>query len=251
MRDIPHPSQPSVYSVGAFFVKSRLRQAQRGVSNALSPLPLLTRGEVHDFPFILSESVTPLLTSPDPEERPLLLGKIENLRLACLELHHRVLFPGQIFSFWRQIGPPTKSRGFRVGREVREGCVIPTRGGGLCQLSGSLFEAIVPAGCEVLERHTHTALPADVPANPLRDATVYWNYVDLRFRTEFPFLVEALVTRDNLVVSLRGITPRSPRSISLRAFQPPALGSASAIQSCHSCDQIGCVRHNGAISNER
>jgi VanW like protein len=96
---------------------------------------------------------------------------------------HRSLIPmepGQALptrSRWQRI------RGFTKGREVREGCVIPTTGGGLRQLSGSLSEVALSVDCELVERHRHTALPADVAYDPCRDATLFWNYVDLRFRT--------------------------------------------------------------------
>ena len=78
-------------------------------------------------------------------------------------------------------------RGFVKGRELREGCIIPNVGGGLCQVSNALYDAALQAGHEIVERHAHTQVIAGSLAEQGRDATVFWNYVDLRFRSERPF----------------------------------------------------------------
>jgi hypothetical protein len=154
----------------SFFLRSKGLQALRLAQDTVRRMPLLASGTIEDYPYILAESISDLRTASDPREQQLILGKIQNLRVACRSLHTRVLAPDEVFSLWRQIGPPWPVRGFVPGREVREGCVIPTFGGGLCQLSGSLLEVALAAGFEVLERHSHTALPQDVPRLPQRDA---------------------------------------------------------------------------------
>jgi VanW like protein len=246
----PSDNQLNLYGMALFFLRSRVLQAKRVIENIASRTPPLQEGAATDFPFILSESVSPLHTVSDPREEPLEIGKIENLRLACRRIHQRVLLPGQIFSFWRQVGPPWRLRGFVEGREVREGCVIPTPGGGLCQLSGSLLEVSSALGFQLVERHRHTALPADVSRETRRDATVFWNYADLRFRTQIPVLIEAYLTLDSLVVRLRG---KSPRTLHL-LFPLDQLDqidqiapSQQPIQSCHVCNQTSCIHHRGEL----
>ena len=243
-------NQPTLYGMALFFLRSRALQARRGVENLVSRIAPLQEGVTADFPFILSESLSPLHTISDPREQPLELGKIENLRLACRQIHQRILLPGQIFSFWCQVGPPWRSRGFVEGREVREGCVIPTPGGGLCQLSGSLVEVASALDFELVERHRHTALPADVSQDTRRDATVFWNYADLRFRSQIPVLFETYLTDDALVVRLRGKSTRTPSSLFPleQVFQRPL--SPQPIQSCHVCNQTSCVRHRGEFSTK-
>jgi VanW like protein len=236
-------NHPSLFAMGLFTVKSRANQVKRGVANVLWRLPVLPKGETQDFPFLLAESVSPLFTASDPREQPLLLGKIENLRLACQQFQHRILLPGEMFSFWRQVGAPWKSRGFAIGREVREGCIIPTVGGGLCQLSGSLLEVILPFDFELIERHRHTALPPDVSQTSQRDATVFWNYIDLRFRSRMAVLFEAYLSEDALIVRIRGKIPQLPVSGSLDTSGFQTLGTPQSIQSCFVCDQTGCARH--------
>jgi vancomycin resistance protein YoaR len=230
--------------MGLFVAKSLTHKVKRGVVNASSHLPIMQKGESRDFPFQLSKSISPLFTATDPRERPLLLGKIQNLRLACQQFHNRVLLPGETFSFWRHVGPPWRSRGFAFGREIREGCVIPAVGGGLCQLSGSLLEVIAPFDFELIERHRHTALPPDVSQASQRDATVFWNYVDLRFRSQKPVLFETEVMEDVLIVRLRSKIPQLPVPGSPSAVNFQTTNTTQPIQSCFVCNQTKCSRHS-------
>jgi hypothetical protein len=226
----------------SFFLRSKGLQAQRLVHDSLRRLPLLRPGVIEDYPYVLAESISDLRTASDPREQPLILGKIQNLRVACRSLHARALAPDEIFSLWRQIGPPWPVRGFVPGREVREGCVIPTFGGGLCQLSGSLHEVALAAGFDVLERHRHTALPQDVPRLPQRDATLFWNYVDLRFRSPVPALIECFLTESTLVLRVRGKAPGAAPQ--LRLVEIGETGArATRIESCVTCEQADCSRH--------
>jgi hypothetical protein len=243
METAPSAAYPGLLAMASFFARSKALQAKRVVKDAFVPLPRLREGTPAEFPFVLAESTSTLNTCTDPREHPLLLGKIQNLRLACRRIHHRVLLPGEVFSFWRQVGAPWGLRGFAIGREVREGCVIPTRGGGLCQLSGSLLDVATALDCELVERHRHTALPADIPYHARRDATLFWNYVDLRFRTSVPILFEACLTRESLTVKLRGKAPRIPMVPieDARVLSPPLQIGGS----CYSCLQTDCARHVG------
>src|SRR4051812_13627990 len=73
-------------------------------------------------------------------------GKRVNVTLAAPALDGVLLAPGATFSFWRAVGPPRASLGFRHGMELRGGCVVPALGGGLCLLSNALFRAAVDLG---------------------------------------------------------------------------------------------------------
>ena len=129
-----------------------------------------------------AEVRSPLWTSTAASEWPLVAGKVENLRRALPAFHGLFLPAGSVLSFWRQLGRPSRWRGFVPGRELREGCVVPAPGGGLCQLSNALFQLAQQAGWQVLERHRHSMLLPGSQAAVDRDATVFWNHVDLRLR---------------------------------------------------------------------
>lgn len=87
---------------------------------------------------------------------------------------------------------------------MRQGCIIPTLAGGLCQMSNSLYRAAREAGCEIVERHGHTAAIPGSPFPPGEDATVFWNYVDLRFRDTRAMSISVKLDRDSLIVRLVG-----------------------------------------------
>lgn len=155
---------------------------------------------------VIAESVTALWTSHAAHERNLIAGKIHNLRVAARQIHGIELPAGAVFSFWAQVGKPTASRGYVEGRELRQGCIIPSIGGGLCQLSNALYSAALDAGLPIIERHAHTQTIPDSLAEMGRDATVFWNYVDLRFQAVQPLRIEVVLTAEQLIVRFKDIS---------------------------------------------
>jgi vancomycin resistance protein VanW len=119
----------------------------------------------------------------DPHADPRLeQGKRANLALAVPAIDGLEITPERPLSIWRALGPPTAARGFQVGMELAEGCVVPAVGGGLCLLSNALFELAVRAGFAILERHGHTREVVPDRRDPWGlDATLFYPYVDLRF----------------------------------------------------------------------
>src|SRR5262249_14281313 len=146
--------------------------------------------------------------------------------------------------FWKQVGRATRRRGYVEGRQLLEGCLIPAVGGGLCQLSNALYDIADRAGLEVVERHPHSRIIPGSAAAAGRDATVAWNYIDLRFRTSRPILIEALLTRDELIVRVRGKKPQAAGPAERPAFvlldQRPVLDAAA--HSCATCGVEQCFR---------
>ena len=158
---------------------------------------------------VIATSKTLLWTETEPEERFLVAGKIHNLRAAVRALNGLEIPAGEIFSFWKQVGRTSRFKGYVAGRELREGCIIPNIGGGLCQISNALYDAALKAGLTVIERHPHTQIVAGSLAETGRDATVFWNYVDLRFRSEHGFRIEAKLDDKELTVVFKGSKPQS------------------------------------------
>jgi vancomycin resistance protein VanW len=112
-------------------------------------------------------------------------GKVENLKIAAQRLNWIVLPPNRILSFWRAVGAPTEQNGFQIGRSIRSDAVSADIGGGLCQISGLLYETGLRAGLEIVERQAHTQ---DLYTDETRftalglDATVVWGHKDVRLR---------------------------------------------------------------------
>ncbi|MBV8299592.1 MAG: VanW family protein [Candidatus Eremiobacteraeota bacterium] len=149
---------------------------------------------------------------------------------------------GETFSFWKQVGRATARRGFVEGRELREGCMVPSVGGGLCQLSNALYDAALRAGFEIVERHPHTKVVPGSLAAVGRDATVFWNYVDLRFRPHSAVRIEATVGTDSLTVRFWGRRRSGTPAVAAPAQDAAAVGSHPS-GDCATCGVEQCFRH--------
>jgi hypothetical protein len=137
------------------------------------------------------------------------------------------------------------------GRLLREGCLIPAVGGGLCQLSNALYEVALQAQLEIVERWGHSHIVPGSAAACGRDATVAWNYIDLRFRSAQDMLIEAYLTSDELVVRLRRqrkLPPTIP-AVPIHDKARPLLDVR--FHSCASCGQKACFRHGAFAPAKR
>uniref|UniRef100_UPI0027DB3437 VanW family protein n=1 Tax=Variovorax sp. E3 TaxID=1914993 RepID=UPI0027DB3437 len=158
-----------------------------------------------------------------------------------------------MLSFWRQLGRPAAWRGFVVGRELREGCVVPTLAGGLCQLSNALATVAARAGFELVEHHGHTARieQADAADGDAVDATVFWNYVDLKLRAKHAWRLEVELTDSELVLRIRARAPSASAALPVvlrRANEEEGTSPALPLaRGCLSCDQTACFRHRPRI----
>ena len=188
---------------------------------------------------VIATSRTTLWTENDPRERFLVAGKIHNLRLAVKKLDGLEIPTGVTFSFWKQLGRASRSKGYVAGRELREGCIIPNVGGGLCQLSNALYDAALQADCEIVERHAHTQVIAGSLAEKGRDATVFWNYVDLRFRSPAPLRIEAKLKSDELVIRFKGEPNAAKKAI--HQIQRANIQTEDP-NSCATCEVGDCHR---------
>jgi vancomycin resistance protein YoaR len=150
----------------------------------------------------LTEDRSALYVATDPREHELELGKIQNLRVAAAAIDGLVIERAQVFSFWHAIGRPVRAKGYVVGRELRQGCMIPTVAGGICQLTNAVSRTATHAGCEIVERHRHSAAVAGLVIDETTDATVFWNYLDLRFRAPCRIRIAAQLTATELVVRM-------------------------------------------------
>jgi vancomycin resistance protein VanW len=185
-----------------FWAKSRLLILRRAVLNRFAPAPRLRRAALPAGALPLARDEHPLYTLAAPRERELELGKVQNLRIAAAAVDGLVLEPGQMFSFWRAAGRPGRRKGYVTGRELRLGCMIPSVGGGICQLTNALSRVAHEAGLELVERHSHSVHPEGFFIDARTDATVFWNYVDLRFRSARRVRIGASLTEATLVVRL-------------------------------------------------
>ncbi|MCW3124707.1 MAG: hypothetical protein JWO03_365 [Bacteroidetes bacterium] len=222
-----------------FWSKSQVFVLKRSLQNLLSGIKRFNdSGQLKNAP-IIAISGSDLWNPEDNEQNKILTaGKIQNLRIAIKKLNGFEISAGEVFSFWRYIGIPSQSRGYVIGREIREGCIVPTIAGGLCQLSNALYDAALKAGFEIIERHKHTKVIKGSLAEQDRDATVKWNYVDLRFRSGHSFRIDIDITADKLIVKFRSTTQHTTV-----AGDPNILLQSSKLNDCFSCGNTTCFKH--------
>jgi VanW like protein/glycosyl transferase family 1 len=239
---------PTRLSAVIFHAKVMAHRARRSVRNLTDQTPRLEQANSADFSITLAEVRSPLWSDSRSAERRFQLGKVHNLRRAVRAFDRLRVPQGATLSFWRQLGRPSRRRGFVTGRMLQQGCLVPAIGGGLCQLSNALYQAALASGCEIVERHAHSRRVPGSAAALGRDATVAWNYVDLRFRGRAPLLIEARLTQNELVVRFRGRGPAQPTPATeqtIAAFAPPSVAT------CGTCEQTTCFRHECAAPEAR
>ncbi len=127
-----------------------------------------------------------------PDERA------NNIEVAASNLNGVVIQPGHDFSFLREIGPITKTAGYLESLIIRGDATVPGIGGGVCQVSTTVFRAVFWAGLPIIERNQHSYRVSYYEQDgtpPGLDAAVYDPGVDLRFRndTGHPVLLQSSV----------------------------------------------------------
>ncbi len=110
-------------------------------------------------------------------------NKVTNLKIAISHIDNVVIKPGQIFSIWRLVGRPTKSKGYLEGMALHNGKVTKDIGGGLCQLGNLLYWMALHTPMTIKERwrHSYDVFPDINRSIPFAcGATLSYNYIDLQ-----------------------------------------------------------------------
>ena len=126
-----------------------------------------------------------------------------NVRLAG-EKCNVILLPGEEFSYNQTVGKRTKENGFGEAGAYLNGETVQEVGGGVCQTSSTLYNAVVLANLEVTERTNHTYISSYVPIG--RDATVSWGGPDFKFKNnrDYPIKIEASYANSRLTCKIIG-----------------------------------------------
>jgi VanW like protein len=233
---------PNLFDNLLFRIKASILQLKRGWQNwhvgQVKWQRQATPTKLNTAP-ICARSQTDLWVGATPAEWSLQAGKIHNLRLAIRQIDGLEIPAGEVFSFWTQVGQPTVWRGFAIGRELREGCIIPTIGGGLCQLSNALYDAALQTGLEIVERYAHSQVIPGSLAEIDRDATVFWNYIDLKFKASHDLRIEARMDDRHLIVEFKTAAPKTVATPTPQ--QTPSI-PLSTPHNCLSCGVTSCFR---------
>jgi len=129
-------------------------------------------------------------------------ARSHNISLAAQAIDNYVIFPGETFSFNQIVGKRTKERGYMRAPVIVRGEMSEDIGGGICQVSSTLYNATDRAGLKILERYSHSKSVPYVPSG--RDAAVSWYGPDFSFRNNYslPLLIRAKAFGGRLLIRI-------------------------------------------------
>ena len=132
-------------------------------------------------------------------------SRIENIKVGSEKLNGILVMPGEEFSFNDRIGPITISNGFKYGQIISGNEIRPDVGGGVCQISTTVFRAAIDTGLPITERRGHS-LPVRFYNPQGFDATIYQGVQDLKFTNDYqsPILIQSYITGNILTFEFYG-----------------------------------------------
>lgn len=137
-----------------------------------------------------------------------------NLIIACQKINDKVIMPGETFSYNKALGERTPAAGYKNAAVYENGKVVDGIGGGICQISSTLYNAVLKANLGIVERRNHQFVTSYIPAG--QDATVVYGMTDFRFKNTRKYAVKIKASCSNGIatVSIYGIKEENEYSIS-------------------------------------
>lgn len=140
-----------------------------------------------------------------------------NIELSANAINGTTLYPGDVFSFNEATGERTAAKGYKEASAISGGQSVPEVGGGVCQTSSTLFNAVARANLEIVYRSPH-AWPSDYVEKGM-DATVNWPNLDFKFKnnTDYPVFIVAYYEDRKVTVELYGVGLQDGMTIDLQS----------------------------------
>lgn len=131
-------------------------------------------------------------------------GRVQNIKAGAAKLHTKVILPGEEFSVAAALMPFTEANGYATGGTYIDGQLSESIGGGVCQLSTTLYNVLLQTHLDITMRYPHSMPVGYIPLG--RDAAIAGDYKDLRFvnNTRVPVLLLCEATEDEVKVTLYG-----------------------------------------------
>lgn len=138
-----------------------------------------------------------------------------NIRISSGTVSKVLLLPGESFDFNKTVGKVTADKGYKNAHVLKDGVYEDGLGGGMCQTSTTLYNALVRAGVKILERHPHSRAANYVPKG--QDGAVWYGSKNLRFQNsyDFPIYIDSNVTKNKVTFYVYGDTTKKDYDISL------------------------------------
>ena len=152
-----------------------------------------------------TEAFPDLLSSFSTKYDQTNISRSTNLTLAASKINGAVVMPGEVFSYNQTVGKRTVEAGYKEANGFAGGRVVPMLGGGICQVSSTLYDAVVYANLNIVERHNHMFQATYV--EPGKDATVVYGSLDFKFENtrQYPVMIQASAKNGLLQVKIFGV----------------------------------------------
>ncbi len=167
-------------------------------------LPMYTRDVVEQCNTVLGTFTTEYASSAE--------GRAANLANGARLINNTVLYPGEVFSGYEHLTPFTAANGYYEAGAYSQGKVIDSIGGGACQVTTTLYNAVLFSELEVVERQSHSMTISYVDLS--RDAAIAGTYKDLKFKnnTNAPILIEAFTQDRRITFKIWGHETRDTKN---------------------------------------
>ena len=178
-----YPSENGVdFKISMSEAKEKLEKSNKECKIALKTVyPKVTTNMLgrKAFPDLLAQFSTNYVNNPN---------RTTNLKLAANKINGTVLLPGETFSYNKTVGERTIAAGYKDAAIYQNGQVVDGLGGGICQISTTLFNAVLFANLNIVELHNHQFVPSYVGAG--RDATVVYGSKDFKFKNSRKYAIK-------------------------------------------------------------
>ena len=133
------------------------------------------------------------------------INRTNNLELACEKINDKIVLAGETFSYNKTLGARTIAAGYKEAKVYENGEVVDGIGGGICQVSSTLYNSVLMANMEIIERKNHQFVTSYTPAG--RDATVVYGQTDFKFKNTRTYAIKIKATCSNgiITISIYGI----------------------------------------------
>lgn len=138
-----------------------------------------------------------------------------NIKKAAATINGKVLQPGEIFDFNQTVGAASQAQGYRNAKVFMDGKVVDGFGGGVCQVSSTLFNAALNSGMDIVQRRSHSLRITYYPAG--YDAAVSYGSLNFKFKNTYkvPVKIKASADNNNITVELVALQDTPKRVVSL------------------------------------
>ena len=173
-----------------------------------------------------------------------------NLQLAANKINGTVLMPGEVFSYNQVVGERTIAAGYKEAPIYVSGEVVDGLGGGICQITSTLYNAVLYANLEIVSRSNHQFVPSYVTAS--RDATVVYGAIDFKFKNtrDYPIKITCSVSNGIAAFNIYGLRSDNEYDVEISSRVTGTTSSAIYSEAYRILKQNGQVVKSELLSRD-